>query len=407
MRTVDDLVLRPVTEAEFAEWHRSIARWFGETLDEERTPRFRERWDLERTLAAFDGDRIVANGGAWTLDMSLPGADPAGCAGVTVIGVASDWRRRGVLTAMMRRLIDDARERGEPFAALYASESPIYGRFGYGVAAPALTLRVRPRDVQLVEAGDVAEVELVDGDEAAERFPAIAESHRRQRSGMMSRGPAWWTTWLPHDDASERDGMSPRFHAVLGDRGYAAYRLKPGWGNRGPAGELSVVELVANDPAAAAGLWAFLLGVDLVEELTASGRPVDDPLPLLVHDRNRVHVTQWEGMFLRLVDLPAALEARRYDVDARVMLEVTDAFCPWNAGRWALEVADGRGRCTPTDEDADLVLDTRELAGMFLGGVDPLQLWWAGRLDERTPGAVARLRRLFATERAPWNPFEF
>ena len=407
-RDISSLELRAVTEEEFPAFARAVSLAFGEDASSpEAVASWRAVTEFDRTLAFFDGDRIVGNAGAYSFEMSLPGGRSARCAGVTTVGVTHDWRRQGLLNAMMRRQLDDIRERGEPFAALYASESPIYGRYGYAIAAQHVDLEIEQPWGRLTEPADVSEVRLVGAPELVEAGPAIREEHATRRGGMMRRSEEWWSAWLEHDHPENRDGYSPRLHALLPGRGYAVYRVKPKWSDTLPQNELLVIELVANDPEATAALWQFLFGVDLVRTVKAHMRPADDPLPWLVANHQRVKTRGGEDLYLRLVDVGPALAARGYDLDERLVFEVHDGFCGWNEGRWALEVAGGQASCERTDDEPDLELDVRDLAALSLGGVKATELAGAGRVDELGAGSLGRADRLFAAGLAPWNSFEF
>lgn len=407
-RDISSLELRPVTEDEWREFSQAISLAFGDDISSpEAIASWRAVTEFERSLAFFDGDRIVGNAGVYSFDMSLPGGAAAACAGVTVVGVAHDWRRQGLLTAMMRRQLDDIRDRGEPFAALYASESPIYGRYGYAIAAQHLDLEVERPWASLADHADTTEVKLVDAATLVDTGPSIRDEHATRRAGMMRRSEVWWAAWLENDHPENRKGYSPRFHALLPGRGYAVYRVKPKWSDGLPQGELSVMELVANDPEATASLWQFLFGVDLVRTVKAPMRPADDPLQWLVENHQRVKTVGGEDLYLRLVDVGAALASRGYAQDDRLVFEVHDGFAPWNEGRWMLEVVDGQASCERTDDDADLELDVRDLAAISLGGVKAAELAQARRIVELVGGAVGRADRLFAVDLAPWNSFEF
>lgn len=402
------LQLRSVTEDEFPAFAKAVALAFGEDASsQEAVAAWRAVTEFDRTLAFFEGDRIVGNAGAYSFDMSLPGGRSARCAGVTTVGVTHDWRRHGLLNAMMRRQLDDIRERGETYAALYASESPIYGRYGYAIGAQHVDLEVERPWATLTVPADASEVRLVDAATLVDAGPPIRDEHATRRGGMMRRSEAWWAAWLGHDHPENREGFSPRFHALLPGRGYAIYRVKSKWSDTLPQGELLVNELVANDPDATASLWQFLFGVDLVRTVKAPMRPVDDPLPWLVENHQRVKSRGSEDLYLRLVDVGAALAARGYDLDDRLVLEVHDGFASWNEGRWALEVADGQASCERTDDDPDLELDVRDLAAISLGGVKATELAGARRITEHVQGGVGRADRLFAVDLAPWNSFEF
>lgn len=407
MRDVATLDLRPVTEEEWPDFVRAIARNFGEEASEDMVRRFRVVAELDRFFGAFEPDGGVAgNGGAFSFDISLPGGREAPCAGVTIIGVRSDWRRRGLLNRMMRTLLDQARDRGEPFAGLWASESAIYGRYGFGVAAEHLRIAAPTVTSSLRRPADTSDIVLVGADDARQAAPAVYAAHRERRPGMMAKRDRVWDYWFGHDDEDQRRGASRRYHALLPDRGYAVYRIKPDW-NGYASGVLNVEEIVANDPDALVALWRFLLDVDLVETVRAPRRPADDVLPALFVQHDRLDVRRDEPHWLRLLDVPIALEARGYPVDDALVLDVHDGFEPRNAGRWRLETSDGRGACDAAEAEPDLRLDVGELASIFLGGVRTTTLVRAGLVEEVTPEAARRADRLFAADAAPWQSFEY
>ena len=409
MRSVDDLEIRPITDDEFNDWGRTIERAFGEDPSDEALARWRTIYgdDLSRTMAAFDGDRIVGTNADFDLDMSVPGGEPVPCAGVTAVSVATDWRRRGLLRRMMRAQLERVHDLGEPFAALYASESPIYRRFGYGIAAPHCHYRIARHHAAIEHTPDVSQVRLVDAQTALEAYPAIYEQVRELRGGMMRRNERWWRAVLEHDVPDDRGGYGPRNLALLPGRGYAYYRVKSDWDMQGAKGTLQVDQLAAVDTEAELALWQFVFGVDLVGEIVAYMQPVDGPLPLRLTYRGRLAENLREGLWLRLVDVGAALATRAYDHDDRLVLEVRDDFCSWNAGRWSLEVLEGKAGCEETTAEPDLALDVSDLASLILGGLSPHQLARAGRIEEFSSGALTRARRMFAVDLAPWNPFEF
>lgn len=403
------LDLRPVTETEWPAFVRAIAGNFGEDPSDASIERFREVAEFDRFFGAFEPDgRIAANGGAFSFDLSLPGGREAPCAGITIIGVRSDWRRRGLLNRLMRVLFDQARERGEPFAGLWASESAIYGRYGFGVVSEHVRVVAPTATAALRTAADVSEVALIEADTALEAVPGIYAAHRRGRPGMMARRERFWSGWLGHDDEDERNGASSRYHALLPGRGYAIYRIKPAWDGYA-TGQLIVEELVANDAHAVGSLWRFLLDVDLVETVKAERRPADEPLPLLFVQHDRLDVRRDEPHWLRLLDVPIALEARGYEVDGRLVVDVRDEVEPRNAGRWRLDVRDGRATCDAVegggDDYVDLRLDVADLASICLGGVTATRLAGAGLIEEVAAGAAGRADRLFHTAAAPWQPF--
>lgn len=335
-------------------------------------------------------------------------------AGVTMVGVSPTHRRQGVLSSMMRRQLDDVRAAGEPLAVLTASDPAIYGRFGYGTATYALSLEIDTTRVRLsVPPGtDGVRLRLVDPEKALADCERVYAELVTRRPGMPARQPGWDRQALV-DPPEGREGASP-LKCVVAEGpdgevvGYARYRVKPEWGPSGSDGKVEVVDLDALDPAATAALWRYLFGIDLTWTVRAHKRPVDDPVLHLVSDVRRSRAISRDALHLRLVDVAAALGARTYGAAVDVVLEVEDAFCPWNEGRWRL-VADGAGSavCTRTEEPADLALSVRELGSAYLGGITLASLAAAGRVRELRSGALARTSRAFAGDVAPWLPHGF
>ncbi|HSK25231.1 MAG TPA: GNAT family N-acetyltransferase [Egicoccus sp.] len=404
-----DVTIGRVDADEYADFRRVFTQTFGYSMSEEDLARIRPWQELDRAVAARVDGRIVGTSGAYSFDLSMPGADTARCAGVTVVSVRADQRRRGVLTSMMRQLFDDADERGEPFAALWASEAPIYGRFGFGPAAPGIHLEIERANARLREPVATAEVELVDRATAAERFPPIYEAARRRRPGMLGFADTWWERLL-EDDPNHRDGAGEKRYALLADRGFAIYRLKEGsWDGGLPDATVHVQELIANDAEATAIMWQFVIDTDLSATTRAGRRPADDPLPLLLQDAGRAKVNADWPLYVALVDLPTALASRGYGVDDTLTLRVHDRFRGSNDGTWRLSTNDGKAVCEAADgaAEADVELDADVLGALILGGQRATRYAAAGRLTTTDPGGPARLDRLFATDVAPWTGVMF
>jgi predicted acetyltransferase len=402
-----DLTLRTIAEDEIEPFLRTFRAVFGGAPDEQDIARARRRLEPDRSFVAVDGSgEIVATAGAHSFQMALPGGSEVGAAGVTLVAVRADHRRRGVLTALMRRLLDQARERGEAVAALWASETPIYGRFGFGPAVPTVELTLDRPHAALAVHGPLDEVELVDTEVARAAFPQIRDEVLRVRAGMLRRPASFWETLLDPGSSSSPEA-GPLQLALLPGRGYALYRLEPAWTAGAPTGTVRVQELHATDPEAAAALWRFVTDVDLASTTVAGRRPVDDPLLAMLVDQGRTRVAIDWGLQIRILDLVPLLTTRHYATDDTLNLEVHDAWYPEQTGRWQLAVADGQAGCVRTDRAADLELDLRALSTVCLGGARATQLVAGGRVEERVPGAANRLDRLMATAVAPWHEFMF
>lgn len=382
----------------------AIGHYFGGwPADDDATERFTANLPLERLHAALDGDAIVGGAGAIPFRLTTPGGE-AGCGGVTVVGVLPTHRRRGVLTSLMRAQLEDIRERGEPLTALWASEEAIYRRFGYGMAALGTELTLpRPYHVLRTPPADGFRVRLVSFEEAKALVPPLYERVRRTTPGMYARSDTWWETRLLVDPADRREEGAQKNVAVLerdgAPVGYALYRVVTKWEGPANVGHVRVLEAIAEE-GAELELWRFLLGVDWVATYRAQHLPVDHPLlHALVYPR-RAQLRVYDTLWIRVVDLPAALAARTYGTDEPLVFELDDAFLPENAGRWRL----GGGGAERTVEEPELALAANELGSLFLGGFNATELARAGLVRELGGGALAKADRLFASPRKPWCP---
>jgi predicted acetyltransferase len=388
---------------------RTAMRAFGHTLDDAAIAHIVELEldDPSLSIAARDGGRIVGTATVLPFDLTLPGPTRVPCAGVTTVTVMPTHRRRGVLASLMRRQIDDVHAAGWAWAGLYASEGGIYGRFGYGPATRSVHGTIDRPWTTMRQPVPPAAVELLTTAEALTRVPAIYDAVAARVPGMLSKWDALWRDHLTWDPADERGGASERHIVAIDDRAYATYRIADRWTGITADSTLRVESSLATDPEAGRQLWAYLFGVDLVQHVEVGRLPVDHPLPWWLADGHRLHLQRSNPFYVRLVDVGAALSTRRTGGAGRVVLDVTDAFCPWNQRRWSLE-SDGTAlRCAPTSDPAGVTLDVRDLACLSLGGTSAGELERAGLVDEQTPGAVAQLTDLLATPRPPFNAFSF
>ncbi|MYW20085.1 GNAT family N-acetyltransferase [Streptomyces sp. SID161] len=413
MGTEDGTELKTLRPEEFDRWWEHLLRAFGGgPASAEERELDRTVTEFDRSLAVWDADTLVGTSGAFSFRMTVPGGAVVPTAGVTMVSVAATHRRRGVLTSMMRRLLDDARAKGEPLAALFASEPAIYGRFGYGSATSQLSAEIDTGRVTLAvpEGTDEVRLRYAAPADVLDACEAVYAALVPGRPGMLARQPGWERAGLL-DPESGREGASA-LQCVLAERdgevtGYARFRTKMGWGPSGHDGTVSLEGLAALDPASEAALWRFLFGVDLMTTLKVRSRPVDDAWQHLVSDIRRCRVQSRDAGYVRLVDVGAALSARTYLTPVDVVFEVEDAFCPWNTGRWRL-TGDAKGAsCERTADPADLALSVRELGAAYLGGVSLLSLAAAGRVRQARPGALAEASVAFGSPVAPWLPHGF
>jgi predicted acetyltransferase len=405
--------IRPVVQEELGAYIDVIRRAFGtqpSPTEEQIEWLSRTPDNLERSLAVFEDGAIIATAGAFSFDMTVPGGSLP-TAGVTRVAVLPTHRRRGLLTSLMRRQLDDIHERGEPLAILYASEAPIYGRFGYGVASfhaqVSLPRGAAFRGPALGPGG----VSFIEAERARVVFPRVWEAVKAGQPGMVTREPAWWDAGLEDAPARRPPGASPLYLALYQEgrrpTGFAVYRIRQEFTAGQAQGALILETLIARTVAAYAGLWRFLLDVDLVVRIEAESRPAAEPLLLLLDDPRVLDARPRDGIWLRLVDVSAALAGRSYSVDGGLVIEVQDHFCPWNQGTYELDVVGGTASCRRVRRRPDLVLDTDSLAATYLGGVGFRALARAARVKERRRGALSQADAMFASDPPPWCPVHF
>ncbi|MPZ29036.1 MAG: GNAT family N-acetyltransferase [Micromonosporaceae bacterium] len=401
-----ELPIRPATAEDWPAISGLMSTAFHETFDEETHEIERSVFEPDRSLVIYDPDRggpLVAHAAAFTRDLTVPG-ETVPAAHVSLVGVLSTHRRRGLLTRLMHRQLP---ELPEPVAVLWASEGRIYPRFGYGLASQKISLSADTREVRLPHPAEPGRLRTVPPTEARGDLARLYEAARPDRPGWSSRSDAWWSYRLA-DPASHRHGATERrvtlHESNAGEvDGYALWRAKSDWSTAGPQGEVQVAEAIAADPDAYLALWRFLFSIDLTRTVTLRLAGLAEPLLHLADEPRRLGVTLGDGLFIRIVDLPAALTARRYAAPLDLVLEVTDPLLPRNAGRWRLTVTAGgdKATCVRVDEPADLACDTADLAAAYLGGGSLAALGAAGRVRELRPDALAAASTGFGWHQAP------
>ena len=393
------LQIRVPAGEEYEEWIRIYLLASSIHITESAATRRRPWIESDRLLSAYDGGQMVGTTVTSSLEMSIPGgALPTGR--VDDVGVSPTHRRRGILTRLMTRQLSDIHDRGEPLAMLEASESIIYGRFGFGIGALVEDWSIERQHTAFVShVVPRGQVRFMDPEEATRVYPSVNDRVSEQRSGMVRYHQALWNYFLSDLSYS---GSSAFFHVVYGGDepdGCASYRVRDG--------RVEVHYLIAATDDAYAALWSFLLNVDLMASFQANGRAVDEALPWMLADPRRLNRSVRDESWVRVVDVEAALSARRYARPGRLRpgrlrIEVRDPTCPWNDRVWELEGGPDGASCRPTRESPDLVLSASEVGAVYLGGGRFAPLLGAGRIEERTTGAAARADSMFATRLQPW-----
>ncbi len=381
--------------------------------DQARDQRHLRELEVERAWIAEDHGRFVANAAVASLDLTLPAPPGAQTpvipfAGVTAVGVHPTHRRRGLLRRLMAGTLADARARGDAFAGLIASESLIYGRFGFGHATSATEVRIDSRDGAMLVPPPPLDIRLVDADEAGKILPDLFERQRRLRAGEPSRNTIQWEERLL-DPPVRRQGANALFHAVC-DEGYVSYRVHDEDILRGDRCRLLIEELRGFTPAVEAGLWQFVFDIDLIGEVRARRRPLDDSLRWRLVDSRQFRITDViDWLHVRILDVPAALQARGYRRAGRLVLDVLpptddlDGQADEAPGRWVLDAGPDGASCRPArlGEEPDVRLRVTDLGTLYLGGFPASVLAAAGRVEELRPGSLDQADGLLSTSPAP------
>jgi len=405
-----DLEPKLIRDDELMEFFGAVQTGFGRTVLDEDDEYPGHLITTDRSFAVRDGDAIVSTASSYAFDLTVPGGARLPMAAVSMVTVHPTHRRRGVLRSVMEAQLDDVARRGEPLAGLTASEASIYERFGYGTATQTTNWDLESEYARLHHAptGDGGRVRLVDADGASAAAHEVYSRIAPGRIGELSRPADWW----PRLFAPRSKG--PRFFTAVHEGpdhtpdAFARYALDNHWPDGVAADVLRVLELQAVDADAEAAMWNYLFGIDLVGTIKAVDRPVDDPLRWRLPDSRRMRVRALrDHLWVRIVDVAAALGARTYGADDALVLELVDDFRPEHSGAWLLDGGPDGATCTRTDRAADLALSAPDLGALYLGGVSVSTLAAAGRVQELTTGAIARGDRFFLAHPSPWCTTHF
>jgi predicted acetyltransferase len=408
--------LKYVTDATFVEFHKAISRGFQEQPHAEIKEMDRRIFDTKRMFGFKVGRRWVSTCGDFARGLTVPGGATVPTAAVTVVTVHPPYRRRGLLTKMMVHQLEQVAKRGEPLAALWASESLIYGRFGYGPSSSRAILSGSIRNLAfLPPVRTSGSVDEVTREEFLPIARALHESMRPERPGTMVRDDDVWDFAI-FDKEFARGGASELRYVLHYDEAgdvdaYATYRFKDNFEDLGPEGEVRVKEVWAEETTAYASLWRYLLDLDLARTFRLWSAPLDEPLRHLVADARSVQTRITDNLYLRVVDVEAALRARKYAASVDLVIEIDDPILSANSGRYRI-VTDGdpagaSAEVTRVSSKPDLTMGVLELGTVYLGGPALTHLHRAGRVTEHTQGAVAAASTAFGWHRAPYCPDMF
>lgn len=395
-----ELSLRTATDDDWPAMAVLGAVGFGEDWNAESMVAWQSLTTPDSIIVVCDGDAVIGMSGYLDLELTVPGGAVLPAAGISFVVVAPTHRRRGVLRLMYTELHRRIADSGYPIAALTASEGGIYGRFGYGPATIDHELTIDRRFARLHhDAPDPGGVRLVKPADCRDEFAAVYERWRRRTPGGLARPLPLWDDLLA-DRENTRDGGTEWF-GLLHPDGYVLYRVHAGEPKMVRVGEFRAVT-----PGAHAALWRALLGLDLMGKIVAETHP-DDPMPYLLTDTRLATTTgRSDGLWLRMIDIPTVLMARRYAVDLSVIVAVHDGFRS-DGGRFALSIRDGIAACATAEAAPEVELDLDVLGSLYFGAHRASALAAAGRLRCRDDALVRRLDAAFAHEVAAQIGYHF
>jgi len=399
------LTVRTIEASELPGWVASMGAGFFQELTDDYAAYFAGEVDLERTWAALDGKQVVGTLRSFQTELTVPGPVGLTVAALTNVTVSATHRRHGLLTQMITEDLTASAERGEALNILIASEYPIYGRFDYGpaVEGAAYLIDAVAARFRQPSAGTVERVDLT---ELRKEAPQLYDRFRSRQPGAIERSDRWWDRTLRQVEVPGEPppkGYGAVYRSPDGElQGYLRYRGKPNWDNFRPQGTLIVDDLCAVTAAAYQRLWQYCCEVDLMTAVEAGTRSVSEALPLLLADGRAVQQTgRHDFVWVRVLDVPAALAGRRYAVEGRLVVEVPDP-AGIAQGRYLLEGGPGGANCERTDRTPDLTLPIDALGSIYLGGTRLHSFAYAGRIEEHRPGALAEADAMFSSYLPPW-----
>ena len=408
-----DSLLRPVTPEEFDSFVDLLEMGAGRGPTASARENARGAYPIDRTWGMFDGGRLVGGTASDVLELTVPGGATPAASRPTLAAIAPTSRGRGLATALLAHQLVDFFGRGEHLAVAATSVPGLVDRLGYAAADRAVEIEIELAYVQPTESPQAnITLRAISLEEAAGLLPHIFDRHRRGQPGQVARTPAFWTLWWKDLDLY-RTSPGPRFFVLAEDenglaQGYLSYRLATGDLRDAPVAAMIVEDLIAVSAAGGRALWRFCLDFDQARVVRARNVPVDDPLRWLLRDTRGLRVTRTRDfLWLRIVDVDAALAARTYGLDDRLVIEVHDDILRENTGAHALDAGIDGASCSGVSTKADLVMGIADLSAVYLGGTTVNTLVRAGRVEERVAGTARRADEVFASRPAPWTVMDW
>ena len=354
----------------------------------------------EWTLCAFEDGKLATSYAAWPLTMRFNG-EGVSVAGVTSVGTRPIYRRRGYLRRIITTHFELLHEQGEPpIAILYASLAAIYQRYGYAVVATRNSYNVEPRYLQFPLARPVSGSFREVGDDEFGLLVDLYRHFRAERTGYVHRGRAMWETGVLAHPPAEGILNKVVYQEAGEPLGYVIYVVEP-TPEFFRRQRLTIRDLIWLTPSAYQAIWHCLANMDLVSNIIWERVPADDPLPHLLLEPRMLHLTSYDGLLARIVDVERALPRRGYPEDGTLIFETIDELCPWNRGRWQLEASPAGSVVSRTTSEPQLVMPISTLAMLVFNQISASEAARMQRLDVLDQNALPTWDRVMRTRYRP------
>ncbi|MAU24250.1 MAG: hypothetical protein CL706_02425 [Chloroflexi bacterium] len=418
----------PVDKSNIFEWRTSVRTVFGDIPKKDVVKRMVndrfmidfETWNQpsDRLIAAFDTDinKIVGTGGADKYSMSVPGGNSISMAGIAFMGTLPTHKRKGIFSSMMNKLHCQAKERGDSIAGLWASQSLLYSRFGYGLATIREDWQINSNHANLSKAkNDSIRFELVDKNTALEEIPKIYDIFRTCQNGATDRTQGYWNYMLYEDEQTmyNKSGNSGFFFVIAykdnKPSGYAFYNFdkESGVAHEDDKGTLRVEEIISIDRETNNALWHYIFGVELVEEVTFNRRAPNDSLYLMLENPRKLKRDTIDGLWVRIIDPISMLESRTYNYKGNITISISGQNQKDIEGTYLIETDGTNTEVKKVKNKPDIYMRPSDLSSIYFGGTSPGEHFQAGNIDVDDHNSLRKLTKMFFVEQNPWCNTDF
>lgn len=418
----------PVDKSNIFNWRKSVRTVFGDIPDDDVVKRMvRDRFMIDfdnwnepsdRLLGAMDTKtgQIVGTGGADQYVLTVPGGNTIGMAGIMGMGTLPTHKRKGIFSSVINKLHSQAKERGDVIAGLWASQSLLYTRFGYGLSTLREDWTINTNHTKLLkQKKESIRFELVDKEKALIEIPKIYDTFRKCQNGATDRTEGYWNYILYEDDSAKYNKSGNcGFFFVLAYKdnkpsGYAIYNFnkESGVAHEDDKGTLDVQEIISTDKETNIALWHYIFGIELVEEIKINQRAPGDPLYLMLENPRKLKRETIDGLWVRIVDPIKMLEKRKYNSEGNITICIAGQNQKDIEGTYSIETDGTNTEVKKVNKKPDISMKASDLSSIYFGAVSPGEYFQAGNLEIENQNSLIELSKMFFVQQAPWCNTDF